>query len=88
MIHTLDAEATGNRIKQLRKERGYTVEELAELMSFYSGGFRTQDGADEYAVFHSITDTAKKNGKSRFGTLYLLITEEAPDATFIDKYIV
>lgn len=36
MIHTLDAEATGNRIKQLRKERGYTVEELAELMSFES----------------------------------------------------
>ena len=42
----------------------------------------------KYAVFHSITDTAKKNGKSRFGILYLLITEEVPDATFIDKYIV
>ena len=61
---------------------------ILKVKTKVSGGFRTQDGADEYAVFHSITDTAKKNGKSKFNTLYLLITEEAPDATFIDKYIV
>ena len=61
---------------------------ILKVKTKVSGGFRTQDGADEYAVFHSITDTAKKNGKSRFGILYLLITEEVPDATFIDKYIV
>ena len=30
---------------------------------------------------------ARKNGKSKFGTLYLLITEEEPDSTFIEKYI-
>ena len=53
-----------------------------------SGGFRTQHGADEYAVFLSIADTAKKNGKSKFKILYQLIVEETPDAVFIEKYIV
>lgn len=27
-----------------------------------SGGFRTDDGADEFACFHSIAETAKRNG--------------------------
>jgi len=36
---------------------------ILKVKTKVSGGFRTQDGADEYAVFHSITDTAKKNGK-------------------------
>ena len=61
---------------------------ILKVKTKVSGGFRTQDGADEFAVFNSITDTAKKNGKSKFCTLYLLITEEAPDATFTEKYIV
>ena len=53
-----------------------------------SGRFRTQDGADEFAVFHSIIDTAKRNGKSKFKNIYQLILEENPDATFIENYIV
>ena len=61
---------------------------ILKVKTKVSGGFRTQDGADEFAVFHSIMDTAKKNGKSKFKTLYQLIVEEAPDASFIDKYIV
>ena len=61
---------------------------ILKVKAKVSGGFRTQDGADEFAVFHSIMDTAKRNGKSKFKILYQLITEEAPDATFIEKYIV
>ena len=61
---------------------------ILKVKTKVSGGFRTQDGADEYAVFHSIMDSAKKNGKSKFKTLYQLIVEDAPDATFIERYIV
>lgn len=61
---------------------------ILKVKTKVSGGFRTQDGADEYAGFHSIMDTAKKNRKSKFKTLYQLIAEETPDATFIEKYIV
>ena len=61
---------------------------ILKVKTKVSGGFRTQEGADEFAVFHSIMDTAKRNGKSKFKTLYQLIVEEAPDASFIDKYIV
>ena len=58
------------------------------MKTMVSGRFRTQDGADEFAVFHSIIDTAKRNGKSKFKNIYQLILEENPDATFIENYIV
>ena len=61
---------------------------ILKVKTKVSGGFRTKEGADEFAVFHSIMDTAKRNGKSKFKTLYQLIVEEATDASFIDKYIV
>ena len=53
-----------------------------------SGGFRTQEGADEFACFHSIVETARRNGKSKFKTLLQLIIEETPDASFIERMIV
>lgn len=53
-----------------------------------SGGFRTQEGADEFACFHSIVETARRNGKSKFKTLLELIIEETPDASFIERMIV
>jgi hypothetical protein len=37
-----------------------------------SGCFRTDDGADIYMKLHSLTDTAKKNGSSRFNVLLTL----------------
>ena len=61
---------------------------ILKVKTKVSGGFRTQKGADEFAVFHSIMDTAKRNGKSKFKTLYQLVVEEAPNASFIDKHIV
>ena len=53
-----------------------------------SEGFRTQEGADEFACFHSIVETARRNGKSKFKTLLELIIEETPDASFIERMIV
>ena len=47
-------------------------------------GFRTQAGADQYACFHSILETAKRNGASKFGTLYQLMIEDNPDSSFIE----
>lgn len=47
-----------------------------------SGGFRTQEGADEFACFHSIAETAKRNGISKFNALYQLISRVAPNADF------
>jgi len=44
----------------------------------------SQAGADQYACFHSIVETAKRNGKSKFGTLYQLIIEDNPDRNFIE----
>ena len=43
---------------------------ILKVKTKVSGGFRTQAGADQYACFHSILETAKRNGKSKFGTLY------------------
>jgi len=40
--------------------------------------------ADQYACFHSILETAKRNGASKFGTLYQLMIEDNPDSSFID----
>ena len=49
-----------------------------------SGGFRTKAGADEFACFHSIVETAKRNGKSKFNALYQLMIEDNPDESFIN----
>ena len=35
-----------------------------------SGGFRTERGAEQFAVFHSITETARRNDISKFKALY------------------
>ena len=52
-----------------------------------SGGFRTKDGADEFACFHSIAETAKRNGISKFTALYQLISDMAPKSNFIEDLI-
>ena len=61
---------------------------ILKVKTKVSGGFRTQNGADEFAVFHSIVETAKRNFKSKYKTLHQLIVEEQPDANFIKKHIV
>ena len=61
---------------------------ILKVKTKVSGGFRTQDGADEFACFHSIMDTAKRNGKSKFKTLLQLVSEESPDRSFIERMIV
>jgi hypothetical protein len=58
---------------------------ILKVKTKVSGGFRTQSGADQYACFHSIVETAKRNGKSKFGTLYQLIIEDNPDSSFIER---
>ena len=57
---------------------------ILKVKTKVSGGFRTQAGADQYACFHSILETAKRNGKSKFGTLYQLMIEDNPDSSFIE----
>ena len=57
---------------------------ILKVKTKVSGGFRTQAGADQYACFHSILETAKRNGKSKFGTLYQLIIEDNPNSSFIE----
>lgn len=52
-----------------------------------SGGFRTQDGADEFACFHSIAETAKRNNISKFTALYQLVSDMAPKSNFIENLI-
>lgn len=52
-----------------------------------SGGFRTKEGADEFACFHSIAETAKRNGISKFTALYQLISDMAPQSNFIEDLI-
>lgn len=61
---------------------------ILKVKTKVSGGFRTQKGADEFAVFHSIVETAKRNFKSKYKTLHQLIVEEQPDADFIERCIV
>ena len=50
-----------------------------------SGGFRTHEGADEFACFHSIAETAKRNKISKFTALYQLISDMAPNSNFFDN---
>ena len=40
-----------------------------------SGGFRTDDGADDFAKLHSIADTAKKNGNSKFNAILAVVQQ-------------
>ena len=58
---------------------------ILKVKTKVSGGFRTQAGADNYACFHSIVETAKRNGASKFGTLYQLMIEDNPDSSFIER---
>ena len=48
---------------------------------------KTKDGADEFACFHSIAETAKRNGISKFTALYQLISDMAPKSNFIEDLI-
>ena len=57
---------------------------ILKVKNKVSGGFRAQVGADLYASFHSIIETAKRNGESKFGTLYQLMIEDNPDSSFIE----
>jgi len=52
-----------------------------------SGCFRTERGAEQFAVFHSITETARRNNISKFKALYQLISDMAPKSTFIEDLI-
>lgn len=57
------------------------------LQTKVSGGFRTNEGADEFAAFHSIAETAKRNGISKFKALFKLVADMAPGEDFIEKLI-
>ena len=48
---------------------------ILKVKTKVSGGFRTQAGVDQYACFHSLVETAKRNGASKFDTLYQLMIE-------------
>lgn len=60
---------------------------ILKIKAKVSGGFRTMQGAKEFAIFHSIVETAKRNGKSKFWTLYQLVSEDKPDEAFIERTI-
>ena len=58
---------------------------ILKVKTKVSGGFRTQAGADQYACFHSLVETAKRNGASKFDTLYQLMIEDNPNQDFIER---
>ena len=58
---------------------------VLKVKSKVSGGFRTDEGANEFACFHSIAETAKRNGISKFNALYQLISDMAPQSDFFDQ---
>lgn len=58
---------------------------VLKVKSKVSGGFRTYEGANEFACFHSIAETAKRNGISKFNALYQLVSEMAPQSNFFEK---
>lgn len=60
---------------------------ILKVKSKVSGGFRTEVGADEYACFHSIVETAKRNGVSKFKALFQLISDMAPKDDFIGRLL-
>ena len=40
-----------------------------------SGGFRTDDGADDFAKLHSIAETTMKNGNSKFNAILAVVQQ-------------
>lgn len=58
---------------------------VLKVKSKVSGGFRTDEGANEFACFHSIAETAKRNGISKFNALYQLISDMAPQSNFFEQ---
>lgn len=60
---------------------------ILKVKTKVSGGFRTNEGADEFAAFHSIAETAKRNGISKFKALFKLVADMAPGEDFIEKLI-
>ena len=54
-------------------------------MFFRLFGLLRQNG--EYACFHSIVETAKRNGVSKFETLFRLVSDMAPKDDFIGKLL-
>jgi transposase len=60
---------------------------ILKVKTKVSGGFRTNSGADEFACFHSIAETAKRNNISKFKALYELISSMAPGKDFLENLI-
>lgn len=60
---------------------------ILKVKTKVSGGFRTNEGADEFAAFHSIAETAKRNGISKFKALFKIVADMAPGEDFIEKLI-
>lgn len=58
---------------------------ILKVKTKVSGGFRTSKGADEFACFHSIAETAKRNNISKFKALYKLVSSKAPGEDFFEK---
>lgn len=58
---------------------------VLKVKSKVSGGFRTDEGANEFACFHSIAETAKRNGISKLNALYQLISDMAPQSNFFER---
>lgn len=57
---------------------------VLKVKSKVSGEFRTDEEANEFACFHSIAETAKRNGISKFHALYQLISDMAPQSNFFE----
>ena len=58
---------------------------ILKVKTKVAGCFRTNDGANEFASFHSIAETAKRNGFSKFKALYKLVSDMAPKENFFDE---
>ncbi len=54
-------------------------------MHFHQQG--TSDGLDEFACFHSITETAERNDISKFKALCKFVSSMASGEDFIGKLI-
>lgn len=60
---------------------------ILKVKTKVSGCFRTEKGADQYACFHSIVETAKRNDIPKFKALFRLVSDMAPKDDFIEKLI-
>jgi hypothetical protein len=58
---------------------------ILKVKTKVAGCFRTKGGANEFACFHSIVETAKRNGISKFKALYKLVSDMAPKENFFDE---